>query len=70
MALSLILLVGACLLIRSFVRPEGEPTGFLAPPDHLRAMEVSPVGAKYRDSGITKRYWQSVWSVCERCRRG
>jgi predicted permease len=59
-ALSLILLAGAGLLIRSFVLLGDVPTGFLAAPDHLLAMEVSPTGPKYRDSGGSPRYWQNV----------
>jgi putative ABC transport system permease protein len=60
MALSLMLLVGAGLLIRSLLLLGGVPTGFLAPPDHLLAMQISPNGQKYRDGAVLNRYWQNV----------
>jgi predicted permease len=60
MALSLVLLAGAGLLIRSFVLLGGVPTGFLAPPDHLLSMEISPNSQKYRDDAVLNNYWQNV----------
>ena len=60
MALSLILLSGAGLLIRSFIILGGVPTGFLAPPEQLVVMEVSPSSPRYRDPNSLNNYWQSV----------
>ena len=47
LALSLMLLIGAGLLIRSFVRLQGVPPGFTA--DHVLTMQVAATGPKYRD---------------------
>src|ERR1700726_4971101 len=45
LALSLMLLIGAGLLIRSFVRLERVPPGFAT--DHILSMQVTVTGAKY-----------------------
>lgn len=47
LTLSLMLLIGAGLLIRSFVRLESVPPGFNT--DHVLTMEVAAAGRKYRD---------------------
>ncbi len=47
LALSLMLLIGAGLLIRSFVRLQGVPPGFTT--DHVLSMQVVASGPKYRE---------------------
>ena len=60
MALSLMLLAGAGLLMRSFVLLGSVPTGFQAPPGRLLAMEISLSGKKYGEEAARNRYWQQV----------
>jgi predicted permease len=60
MALSVMLLTGAGLLIRSFVLLGGVPAGFLAPPEHLLTMQVSPNSLKYRDAAALAAYWEET----------
>ncbi|MGC1902420.1 MAG: ABC transporter permease [Candidatus Acidiferrum sp.] len=47
LALSLMLLIGAGLLVRSFVRLQGVPPGFSA--DHVLTMQMAASGPKYHD---------------------
>ncbi len=47
LTISLMLLIGAGLLIRSFVRLQGVPPGFTT--DHVLTMEVAAAGRKYQD---------------------
>jgi predicted permease len=47
LTLSLMLLIGASLLIRSFVRLQGVPPGFAT--DHVLTMEVAAAGRKYQN---------------------
>jgi predicted permease len=47
LTLSLMLLIGAALLIRSFVRLQSVPPGFTT--DHLLTMEVAAAGRKYQN---------------------
>ena len=47
LTLSLVLLIGAGLLIRSFVRLQSVPPGFTT--DHVLTMEVAAAGKKYQD---------------------
>ena len=47
LALSLMLLIGAGLLIRSFVRLQSVPPGFTT--DRVLSMQVAATGPKYRD---------------------
>jgi predicted permease len=58
LALSLMLLIGAGLLIRSFVRLEGVPPGFN--PDHVISMRVSANGPKYHDGKATAQFYREL----------
>jgi predicted permease len=52
LALSLMLLIGAGLLIRSFVRLQSVPPGFTT--EHVLTMEVAAAGKKYQDEKDVK----------------
>jgi predicted permease len=55
LALSLMLVIGASLLVRSFVRLQRVPPGFTA--DHVLTMQVAATGAKYRaDKAVSQFY--------------
>ncbi len=58
LALSLMLLIGAGLLVRSFVRLQGVPPGFS--PDHLLTMEIAATGPKYRDEKMLAAFYRDV----------
>jgi predicted permease len=58
LALSLMLLIGAGLLVRSFVRLEAVPPGFS--PDHVLTMQVSVSGAKYEDPKQRAPFFREV----------
>jgi putative ABC transport system permease protein len=58
LALSLMLLIGAGLLVRSFVRLEAVPPGFS--PDHVLTMQVSTDGPKYGDSKQRAIFFREV----------
>ena len=58
LALSLMLLIGAGLLIRSFVRLERVPPGFAA--DHVLTMRVAASGPKYREEKATAQFYREV----------
>jgi len=57
-ALSLILLVGAGLLLRSFVRLQHVPPGFTT--DHVLTMQVVVSDSKYHDKKILNGFYQDV----------
>jgi predicted permease len=57
-ALSLMLLVGAGLLVRSFARLQNVPPGFN--PDHVISMLVSANGPKYKEDKAIIRFYQNV----------
>jgi predicted permease len=57
-ALSLILLIGAGLLIRSFVRLQSVAPGFTA--DHVLTMQVAATDAKYRDDKALAGFYRDV----------
>jgi predicted permease len=58
LALSLMLLIGAGLLVRSFVRLQEVPPGFT--PDHLLTMRVAVSGPRYRDNKARIQFFQDV----------
>jgi predicted permease len=60
LTLSLMLLIGAGLLIRSFVRLQSEPPGFTT--NHLLTMEVAAAGPKYRDDKAVINFYKEFES--------
>ena len=60
LTLSLMLLIGAGLLIRSFVRLQNVPPGFTT--DHVLTMEVAPTGPKYREQKARVNFYKEVES--------
>jgi len=59
-ALSIVLLAGAGLLIRSFVLLGSVQTGFHAPPERLLTLQLSPTGPNYRERQQLAAYWEQV----------
>jgi predicted permease len=57
-ALSLMLLVGAGLLVRSFARLENVAPGFN--PDHIISLRASASGPKYKEDKAVIRFYQDV----------
>lgn len=60
LTISLMLLIGAGLLIRSFVRLQNVPPGFTT--DHVLTMEVAATGPKYRDKTPEVNFYKEVES--------
>jgi putative ABC transport system permease protein len=60
MALSLMLLAGAGLLLRSFVRLERVSGGFQAPPERVLSMLISPSDRKYAEPSAGLTYYRRV----------
>ncbi len=58
--LSVLLLIGAGLLIRSFSLLGRVHPGFQAQPERVLAMLVSPNGPRYRDPQVYGAYWNQV----------
>lgn len=58
LAFSLMLLIGAGLLIRSFVRLQSVPPGFAA--DHVLSMQVAANGPKYREENAVLEFYREV----------
>ncbi len=58
LALSLMLLIGAGLLIRSFVRLQSVPPGFAT--DRVLSMQVAADTAKYRDTKTVVQFYNQV----------
>src|SRR5579863_7425419 len=58
LALSLMLLIGAGLLIRSFVRLQGIPPGFTT--DHVLSMQVWASGPKYREDKAVVQFYREI----------
>jgi predicted permease len=57
---SVLLLIGAGLLIRSFDLLGRVNPGFQAPPDRVLTMLLSPQGARYRDRQALASYWDRL----------
>jgi putative ABC transport system permease protein len=64
-ALSIVLLAGAGLLIRSFVLLGRVQTGFQAPPERLLTLQLSPTGTRYREQRQLAAYWGQLLSRVE-----
>ena len=60
LAFSLMLLIGAGLLVRSFVRLQSVPPGFTT--DHVLTMQVAANGAKYRQDKAVAQFYQEIES--------
>jgi predicted permease len=58
LAFSLMLLIGAGLLIRSFVRLQNVPPGFAT--DHVLSMQVAASGPKYREDKPVIQFYREV----------
>jgi putative ABC transport system permease protein len=61
-ALSIVLLAGAGLLIRSFLLLGRVQTGFQTPPERLLTLQLSPTGPNYREQPRLLSYWSQVVS--------
>ena len=59
-AVSLMLVVGAGLLLRTFVNLRGVTGGFTVPPRHLLTMLISPGNNKYGDARIGIAFYDEV----------
>jgi predicted permease len=60
LAVSITLLIGAGLLIRSFVRLQSVPPGFAT--DHVLTMEVAATGPKYKDEKPLADFYREIES--------
>jgi predicted permease len=58
LALSLMLVIGAGLLVRSFVRLQSVPPGFTA--SHVLTMQVAANGPKYRPDKAVAQFYQEI----------
>jgi len=58
LALSLMLLIGAGLLVRSFARLQGVPPGFAS--DHVLTMQVAATNPKYREDKPTAALFHQI----------
>jgi predicted permease len=58
LALSLMLLVGAGLLIRSFVRLQEVPPGFAT--DRVLSMSIAATGTKYREPKAVQQFYREI----------
>jgi len=58
LAISRVLLVGAGLLIRSFIRLQSVPPGFTT--ENVMSLEVVVSDPKYRDDKLTASFWREV----------
>ena len=60
LALSLMLLTGAGLLLRSFVKLQRVDGGFTAPPRQLVTMVISPGNQKYKDARLGLAFYEEA----------
>jgi len=60
LALSLMLLIGAGLLMRSFVRLQNVPPGFNT--EHVLSMQVAATGSQYRQDKAAIQFYQEIES--------
>jgi putative ABC transport system permease protein len=60
LALSLLLLAGAALFVRSFVLLQRVETGFVVPPTRILTLQISPSAAKYRDNKICIAFYERL----------
>jgi len=58
LALSLMLLVGAGLLIRSFIRLQDVPPGFTT--DHVLTMQVAATGPNYKEDKAVAQFYREI----------
>jgi predicted permease len=58
LALSLMLLIGGGLLIRSFVRIQNVPPGFV--PDHVLSMQIAASARKYREDKAVAQFYKEI----------
>jgi putative ABC transport system permease protein len=65
-AISLMLLVGAGLLLRSFANLQQVTGGFSAPPRQVLTMLISPGNRKYNDAGAGLAFYDEVLSRARR----
>jgi predicted permease len=61
LAISLMLLVGAGLLIRSFVRLQSVSPGFI--PDHVISMRLGAGAPRFQGPGAIEEFWRRIESV-------
>src|SRR4029077_11745203 len=59
-ALSLVLLVAAGLLLRSFVLLQQVTAGMSAPPENVLTMQISPSAARYSDPKVITAFYQQI----------
>jgi len=58
LAISLVLLIGAGLLIRSFIRLQSVPPGFSA--DHVLSMEIAVNDPRYHDEKVLSAFYRDI----------
>jgi predicted permease len=58
LAISLVLLIGAGLLIRSFIRLQSVPPGFSA--DHVLSMQIMMNDPRYRDDKLISAFYRDI----------
>ncbi|HEY1985825.1 MAG TPA: ABC transporter permease [Terracidiphilus sp.] len=58
LAISLVLLIGSGLLIRSFIRLQSVPPGFSA--DHVLSMQIVANDARYRDEKVLAGFYRDI----------